>query len=173
MSVHPCLQAFLYIICKCICRHCQNRDVLCIRPVAASDLTYRLIPVHYRHADIHQHNIKKSDRRFLKHHNTLFPVFRNFHHHLFFFQQCPGNFLVQRMILAQQHVFSCQDFVSLHRFFQVSMLCRRNRQRQLRFRNAVKLHLQPEFRSLSNCTVHRYGSIHQFQHTPDNCQSQP
>ena len=60
MIIHSGIQSSLYILCKCICCHCNNRDLLSVRTVRKISYCFcRCISIHFRHHNIHQNTRDK------------------------------------------------------------------------------------------------------------------
>ena len=96
MSIHACIFGQLYIFCKSIGSHGNNRQ-FSLFTMKAPDCCSCFITIHDRHLDIHKNK---------KLHTAIFPIFccLSTSCHL---QNFNTNFSVQLIILNQQNPFSC------------------------------------------------------------------
>ena len=106
MSIHACIFGQLYIFCKSIGSHGNNRQ-FSLFTRKAPDCCSCLITIHDRHLDIHKNKIIQSFRRSFHFFNCDFPIFCCFHFCPCHLQNFNTNFSVQLIILNQQNPFSC------------------------------------------------------------------
>ena len=105
MSIHACIFGQLYIFCKSIGSHGNNRQ-FSLFTRKAPDCCSCLITIHDRHLDIHKNKIIQSFRRSFHFFNCDFSIFCRFHFCTCHLQNFTSNFSVQLIILNQQNPFS-------------------------------------------------------------------
>ena len=109
----------LDVLFKHVCRHGDDRNGLCVRPVQAPDGPGRCQAVHHRHPDIHENGVVIPFRMGGEHLHRDFPVFRMLGGHVFQLQQIRKDFRILLHILSHQNPaagqggfpgFNCQHF---------------------------------------------------------------
>ena len=106
MSIHACIFGQLYIFCKSIGSHGNNRQ-FSLFTRKAPDCCSCLITIHDRHLDIHKNKIIRTFRRSFHFFNCDFSIFCCFHFCPCHLQNFNTNFSVQLIIINQQNPFSC------------------------------------------------------------------
>ena len=102
MLIHTGFFRFQPILGESICRHGDNGDRFCVRPVKRANLPRGLIAIHDRHQDIHKDGVKFAGRTFCKEGDGLLAVPRLRDRGTLVLYQELGNFHVQLIILDQQ-----------------------------------------------------------------------
>ena len=102
MLIHTGFFRFQPILGESICRHGDNGDRFCVRPVKRTNLPRGLIAIHDRHQDIHKDGVKFAGRTLCKEGDGLPAVPRLRDRGTLVLDQELGNFHVQLIILDQQ-----------------------------------------------------------------------
>ena len=108
MRIQPSLQRTLHILIKGVCRECDDRNDLRIRPVRGADSSGCLQAVHFRHPHIHENSVVVA--RFMRFIflNRDFPVFRKIGFHLPRLQHHGHDLRIDLHILRQKNAAAPQ-----------------------------------------------------------------
>ncbi len=108
MAVHPGLHRIPAVFLKGIGRHGDNRNIRQPWIFQRPNRSGGLVAVHRRHLHIHQDDVVEVRRRPLDLLHSHIPIIRLLHHHSVAFQQLPGDFTVEGVVLHQQHALALQ-----------------------------------------------------------------
>jgi len=108
MGVHAGGQAVSHVFVEGVGGHGDDGHRRGVGPVHGPDGSGRFQTVHDRHADVHEDGVEVVEHRFAKGGRADLPVVGGLHDHFLFFEHGFRNFLVQRMVFAEEDVFAGQ-----------------------------------------------------------------